>query len=451
MRRAIAIVALAAAIGVILAAPAIAARTPALESARIERSGQAVEMRFGFRPIAPRWHLSTHGNELWIEIGRARIEIPPRPFFGSETAPVRTVRAIDTGDGHARIVVEVEGKSDYAIARLNHTIVLRFARVGAVPNLAAPLLARDEYGASPKPRRETPAIPETSVPASPRVAPPGEIASNEPAIERPPQPELKSAPPAVEQPAPSPEIRDADASLQSAPGHPLVMIDPGHGGYDPGTSSASGLVEKYLSLQIAQRLRDALDARGVRAELTRSTDVFVPLPERTRMANREDAELFVSIHLNSSPNPETAGIEVYYLNNTTDRATIRLARMENGGTSAAPYGTPDGANLNYILADLRQQYKAAESSSLARMIDAQTVADLNAKLGLDVNALGARMGPFWVLVGAHMPAVLVECGFLSNRSEAGRLASSQYQDTLAEGIATAVVHFLNADAAVGDL
>jgi len=228
------------------------------------------------------------------------------------------------------------------------------------------------------------------------------------------------------------------------------MIDPGHGGYDPGTTSASGLAEKDLALQIAQRLRQALAEHGVRAELTRSTDVFIPLPERTRIANREDADLFVSIHLNSSPNPETAGIEVYYLNNTTDRATIRLARMENGNAST-PYGAPDGANLNYILADLRQQYKAAESASLARMIDAQTVADLNAGLGLNVNALGAKMGPFWVLVGAHMPALLVECGFLSNRAEARRLASSQYRDTLAESIATAVVHYLNADAAVGDL
>ena len=140
---------------------------------------------------------------------------------------------------------------------------------------------------------------------------------------------------------------------------------------------------------------------------------FISLAERTRIANSAGADLFVSIHLNSSPNPDTTGIEVYYLNNTTDRATIRLARMENGGANG--YGASNDSNLNYILTDMRQNYKAIEAASLARMIDAQTVADLDAGLGLNVNALGAKMGPFYVLVGAHMPAVLVECGFMSNR------------------------------------
>jgi N-acetylmuramoyl-L-alanine amidase len=233
------------------------------------------------------------------------------------------------------------------------------------------------------------------------------------------------------------------------PGHFLVMIDPGHGGYDPGTQSSAGAVEKDLALQIATRLKAALEARGIRAEMTRSSDVFISLAERTRIANRAGADLFVSIHLNSSPNTDTTGIEAYYLNNTTDRATIRLARMENGGADG--YGAPGASNLNYILTDLRQNYKASEAASVARMIDAQTVADLDAGLGLKVNALGAKMGPFYVLVGAHMPAVLVECGFMSNAGEATRLASADYQDVLASAVATAVAHYFNADLAVGNL
>jgi N-acetylmuramoyl-L-alanine amidase len=209
------------------------------------------------------------------------------------------------------------------------------------------------------------------------------------------------------------------------------------------------VLEKDLALQIALRLKSSLEARGIRAEITRDSDIFLSLPERTRIANRDGADLFVSIHLNSSPNTETTGIEVYYLNNTTDRATIRLARMENAG--AAGYGAPDASNLNYILTDLRQNYKASEAASLAKMIDAQTVADLDAGLGLNVNALGAKMGPFYVLVGAHMPAVLVECGFLSNPGEVRQLEGAGYQDLLAGGIATAVVHYFNADLAVGNL
>jgi N-acetylmuramoyl-L-alanine amidase len=172
------------------------------------------------------------------------------------------------------------------------------------------------------------------------------------------------------------------------------MIDPGHGGYDPGTSSVSGVQEKDLALAIARRLEHALSERGLRAEMTRTNDVFVPLPERTAIANRAGADLFVSIHLNWSPNTMTSGIEVYYLNNTTDRATIRLARMENAGAPAT-YGAGTGPNLNYILTDLRQQYKANEAASLARMIDAQAVATLDAGLGSNVNARWDRFTCWW--------------------------------------------------------
>jgi N-acetylmuramoyl-L-alanine amidase len=246
---------------------------------------------------------------------------------------------------------------------------------------------------------------------------------------------------------PAPEVSTAVVSPMA--GNPLVMIDPGHGGYDPGTQSASGILEKDLALNISRRLAHALKARGIRAQLTRDGDDFISLPERTRRANLADADLFVSIHLNSSPNPQSTGIEVYYLNNTTDRATIRLAKIENASITGA--GVVRDSNLNYILADLRQNYKATEAASLARTIDTQTVTDLDSKLGLEVNPLGAKMGPFYVLVDAHMPAVLVECGFLSSAYEARQLASAQYQETLADGIATAVARYLSSDAAVGNL
>jgi N-acetylmuramoyl-L-alanine amidase len=157
----------------------------------------------------------------------------------------------------------------------------------------------------------------------------------------------------------------------------------------------------------------------------------------------------VSIHLNSSPDANTAGIETYYLNNTTDRATIRLAQMEN--SVAGGYSVQGEPNLNYILTDLRQQDKANESASLARMIEAETVAAIDASMGIRVNELGAKQGPFYVLVGALMPSVLVECGFLSNPDEAHLLESPQYQQGLADGIGRAVVHYFNADAAVGNL
>ncbi|MFZ2062681.1 MAG: N-acetylmuramoyl-L-alanine amidase [Candidatus Binatus sp.] len=390
-----------------------------LTSARIEHRGLTLELHFGFSGPVPRLDLSTHGNEIWIALGRTRIAIPPRPLFGSETAPISSVRAIQS-DTNSRIVVEVIGKSDYAVARLRdrNEIVLRVATTGADPNIAAPIIVHNS------PRRP-----------APPVARPVAFAAAE-----------NTRPVSLAQPVAPTSIAVNEDSGQA--GH-FVMIDPGHGGYDPGTESSAGVMEKDLALQIAMRLKGALETRGIRAELTRSTDVFISLAERTRIANSAGADLFVSIHLNSSPNTDATGIEVYYLNNTTDRATIRLARMENGGADG--YGTSNDSNLNYILTDLRQNYKAIEASSLARMIDAQAVADLDSGLGLNVNALGAKMGPFYVLVGAHMPAVLVECGFMSNAAEAARLASPQYQDVVAGATATAVVHYFNGDLAAGDL
>jgi N-acetylmuramoyl-L-alanine amidase len=227
------------------------------------------------------------------------------------------------------------------------------------------------------------------------------------------------------------------------------MIDPGHGGHDPGTEAAGVVAEKDVALQIAGYLRQTLELRGVYAQLTRGSDNFLSLGERTQLANNAHADLFISIHLNSNPDVNLTGIETYYLNNTSDRATIRLARMENG--AAGGYGAPGSGDLNYILTDLRQGYKANESASLARMIEAESVAGVDSSLGLRMNALGAKKGPFYVLVGAEMPSVLVECGFLSNPNEARLLAEPRYQRALADGIAAAVIQYFNADAAVGNL
>jgi N-acetylmuramoyl-L-alanine amidase len=426
MRR-FAALAVAAVAGLAAVSPARAAfdRT-VLSSARIERRGPRFEVHFEFNGAVPRLNLSAHGNQLWIELPSTRIAIPPRPLFGYEVAPIKSVHAFDAqnGSGKSRIVVEVIGKTDYAVARLPHEIVLRIAPAGADPNIAAPIVTHHD---APRPNARTLARAEVH-PAADNI---------EPASAHPP--------------APPTNLEPLIASPENQGGSPLVVIDPGHGGYDPGTQSSSGVLEKDLALQIATRVKSSLEVRGIRAQVTRSSDVFISLPERTRIANRVGADLFVSIHLNSSPNTETTGIEVYYLNNSTDRATIRLARMENGGGDG--YGAPDAShlNLNYILTDLRQNYKASEAASLAKMIDAQTVADLDAGLGLNVNALGAKMGPFYVLVGAHMPAVLVECGFLSNPGETQRLEGVDYQNLLAGAISTAIVHYFNADLAVGNL
>jgi N-acetylmuramoyl-L-alanine amidase len=431
------------------------ARAATITGASIESEGGAVELQFAVQGPRLGWHLSIHGQQMWIDLDHAQMQLPPRPLFGQEIAPVTTVRAIGAGNGAGRITVEVSGRIDYAIGRLPHELILRVASAGTVADLAAPMLMRMEHRrlaarATPAPMNnhsapdsEGSSLHEqnshgSNLGEANAMAPVGERgagADRSPAMNgEPAQMASRTAP---------------DASAMPEGWRPLVVIDAGHGGHDPGTEAAGDVAEKDVALQIAIRVRNALVADGIDARLTRDSDTFLTLAERTQLANSNRADLFVSIHLNSSPDPETTGIETYYLNNTTDRATIRLARMENG--VAGGYGAAGEPNLNYILTDLRQQDKANESASLARMIEAETVADIEASMGLRVNELGAKQGPFYVLVGALMPSVLVECGFLSNPGEARLLQSPQYQQGLADGIARAVVHYFKADAAVGNL
>jgi len=397
------------------AAPAPCAAV--IAGARLARHGAATELRFKLHGN-PRWHLSRHGTELWIDLDATRLDLPPGPLFGQERAPVSAIRVIDAGGGNTRIVVAVNQESDYAVATVPGSLIVRLAPTGTAPDLAAPIPVRF-------------VAPHPAVDSSPRSQPPHRNSL----------------------PLPRPDSLDSPADSGNAANEPArearVMIDAGHGGYDPGTRSAANVTEKDCALQIARRLADALRARGVGVSLTRDGDYFVSLAERTRLANRAGADLFVSIHLNWSPNSATSGIEVYYLNNTTDRATIRLARMEN--LSGAGDGMAAKSDLNYILSDLRQNDKAAESATLAEMIDTRSAADLRAESGSDVHALGAKRGPFYVLVGADMPAVLVECGFLSNPMEAERLATPQYQSRLAQAIAATVVRYLDGNAARGNL
>ncbi|HEY2526048.1 MAG TPA: N-acetylmuramoyl-L-alanine amidase [Candidatus Binataceae bacterium] len=465
-------IAAAAALGAAAALAALAAGAGAavIDSAAAVARGPVVELRFGVRGKGFGCTLSAHGNELWLDLANTRIDLPPRPLYGRERAPVVSVRAIEPGGSRSRLVIQVAGKTDYAVGKFPHELLIRLAPAGEAPNLAAPVLVRTERrggrvtmgrppAAAPRIAAAVPPLvtaagqrPSSSVlplPASAVVAAPTATAADagggvQLASAHPPAPKGRAdtlPPQGVA--APLPPAAEAAAS------EPVVVIDPGHGGYDSGTEVGAPLLEKDLALQIAIRLQAELERRRVRAILTRTGDYFVTLADRTAFANKEGADLFISIHLNSSPDAGTAGIETYYLNNTTDRATIRLAAMENA--SGGAYSTAAGSDLNYILSDMRQQYKANESVALASMIEAQTAADINASLGVRVTALGAMRGPFYVLVGARMPAVLVECGFLSNRDEAARLASARYQEVLAQGIAEAAVHYFNADAAVGNL
>ncbi|MBI4514272.1 MAG: N-acetylmuramoyl-L-alanine amidase [Deltaproteobacteria bacterium] len=229
-----------------------------------------------------------------------------------------------------------------------------------------------------------------------------------------------------------------------------VVIDPGHGGKDPGAIGSSGIREKDVVLAIARELRDLLQALpGVAVVLTRDDDVFLSLEERTAKANSEHADLFVSVHANASPNSERSGIETYYLNNTDDRATLRLAAMENGLASVTGRRQKD-RDAALILSALIQNYKVAESAALAAAVQRGLVSTLAAQWPNIVD-LGVKQGPFYVLVGAGMPCVLAEISFVTHPLEGARLGQVEYRQALAEGLMRGIRQFVDSQRAAGTL
>lgn len=221
-----------------------------------------------------------------------------------------------------------------------------------------------------------------------------------------------------------------------------IMLDPGHGGHDPGALGAGRVTEKDIVLEISKRLgRKLTDRLSVDVLFTRTTDVFVPLEERIARANAAKADLFVAVHANASTNLQLQGVETYYLNNTNDRATIRLASLENGlrpGNLSDARGNP---GLAYLLSDLIQNGKAEDSIALAHQLQGAVVLRARERYPA-VRSLGVKKGPFYVLVGAHMPCVLVETAFMTHRVEGTHLVTSAYQESLAEGLFLGIARFL---------
>jgi N-acetylmuramoyl-L-alanine amidase len=214
-----------------------------------------------------------------------------------------------------------------------------------------------------------------------------------------------------------------------------IAIDPGHGGKDPGAISRRGAVrEKDVVLRIARELRLRLEREGFEVLLTREDDRFLALEERTAKANAWGADLFVSVHANASPNSATTGIETYLLDTRYDRQTARVAARENG-TSV------DKLNeLQMILASLRLGYQERFAARVADTVHADLHGALSGRYG-GTRDHGVKRGPFLVLFLAEMPSVLVEVGFVSNSSEAQRLASADFARAAAGGIARGVARY----------
>jgi len=230
----------------------------------------------------------------------------------------------------------------------------------------------------------------------------------------------------------------------SAPGNTLasvfglkiktIVIDPGHGGKDPG-ASYYGIQEKDVVLDVAQELYKQIKQqyKDIDVYMTRNRDVFIPLEARTAFANRKKADMFISIHVNAAPNRNARGVETFVLNVTNDKKALEVAAFENQTTQKSM------SDLQGILKDIMLNSKLEESLQLASFVQK----DLHKNIyKSDRYDLGVKQAPFYVLVGAKMPAILVETGFVSNNSEAKMLKTDKYRKQIASGVFNGLKEYL---------
>jgi N-acetylmuramoyl-L-alanine amidase len=206
-----------------------------------------------------------------------------------------------------------------------------------------------------------------------------------------------------------------------------IVIDPGHGGKAPGGVGPHGEKEKDITLEVGKILAKRLSDEGVEVFLTRDIDTYIALEDRTAFANKHNADLFVSIHVNATEARHKDGVETYFLNLTTDASSNKVAERENAMSSSSMQG------LQLIIKDLMLNAKINESSRFATFTQNAIISSLR-KTGYTGKDLGVKQAPFYVLMGAQMPAILIEIGFITNPADCMLLHNNAHLETIIDGI-----------------
>ena len=403
-------------------APKAAAAAPPVESERGVATLKAIR-----RETLPEGLRVTLELEREAAFHEERLEGPPRVFIDLQNTRVQPelkdatlgfpeglVRQIRVGrqqSGATRVVLDLRTTARHSVYALYnpYRIVVDVERSGpgtiATTPVAAARNARtasDQPGATWTPAPSTPAVVPTTGPAPPPEAPP---------------------------PIPPSTNRNGGFSLsrQLGLGISRVVIDAGHGGHDPG-AHVKGLNEADLTLDVALRLEKLLSSvPGVEVVMTRRTDVFIPLEERTAIANRAGADLFLSIHVNASPTPRARGIETYFLNFAPNPEAEAIAARENAGSVKTMHDLPE------IVKTIALNNKIDESRDFATLVQNAMFERLR-KANREARNLGVKQAPFVVLIGATMPSVLAEISFITNRQEATLLKQQGYRQAIAEAL-----------------
>jgi len=355
---------------------------------------------------------------IYIDIFGAQLGMDGKESVKIDNGVVRQVRVGQFSTDVVRAVIEVTAVREHKLSELVDPYRLVIDIQG---QKNGDTLAASERGKSPVVvNSREPGKNETvaSVEPSRATTPPP------PVVEEPSKP----TPPSValeRNKSPAPTVKESKPPLV---GIKKIVLDPGHGGKDPGAIGVDGVAEKDIVLKIAKKLATRLKKDlGVQVVLTRKDDRFVSLEDRTAIANAEDADLFISLHMNASSNGEARGLETYYLDNTTDEASMRLAARENSTSRR------NVSDLQFILSDMTQNMKLEDSVTLAHRLHDSLVGSMAPKLG-EVKDLGVKKALFYVLVGARMPSVLLEMFFITNKNEGRAMRQEEYQDGVTDAL-----------------
>jgi len=377
---------------------------------------------------------------------------PSNVHHGMQTIPVgdklvKQIRLAEVTPGTTRVVIDLLAPADVVSSQLVNpdrliieirpkdippltTQGIRHSLTGAQRvNLTAPLLDTDRDLPPPVIRPVVASIEKPAMKTGEPPAPPPVVSNTAP-------PRVTSAVPAT---APASSDGTADPSLVRVLGLKLgrVVIDAGHGGKDTGTIGPNGLLEKDLVLDVALRLGKLIRQQlGADVVYTRSDDTFVPLGERTAMANRAKADLFISIHANSSADSSATGVETYYFNLHGDKKATDVAMRENATDENAI------SDLNDLLKKAVLQTKLEESREFAQKVQ-DSLALNSIKMNSNAHDRGVRKAPFVVLIGASMPSILAEIGFVSNPHDEKLLKRNDQREKIAEALLKGVTEYAN--------
>ncbi len=438
-----------------------------------EPSARLTGIRFWSLGDATRIAIQVDGGDF--EYKYDRLENPSRLFFDIEGARpqagsrrmrtiavgdafIKQIRIAETQPGTTRIVLDLNRPVDYTASQLTNPnrLIIEVRPSESAASFIARSITPETKIADALPPKEPEIV--TSAPRDlrPEAPPSTAVPRIEPKISAPPPPAAAAR--AIDREAAlttgdamsSSRISSAPAKARLSPGTSAlpartrgtdpsmtrvlglklgkVVIDPGHGGHDTGTHGPSGFTEKDLVLDVAKRLGNLIETRlGSEVVYTRTDDTFIPLEDRTRIANEHKADLFLSIHANSSPARATSGVETYYLNFTTNKAALEVAARENAASQHSIYDLKD------LVEKIARKDKIDESREFAQRVQA-SLAALSARSNARSRDRGVRTAPFVVLIGASMPSILAEIGFLTNAHDENLMKKPEYRRKIAEAI-----------------